>query len=114
MRLRRLLPLALVLVATGCGGGGGETSTSTTTTAAGRRVPVKVYFLRDGKVWPVGRTVTTTNVDGTGAILQLLAGPRPQEKSDLGAATAIPDSVDHATIAITDGVARVKLSGALP
>ena len=115
--LRVGLLLALLLLAAGCGGGseGQSTSTTTTTTtAAGQTEAVKVYFLRDGKVWPVRRTVTATEVVGTGTLAQLLAGPRPREKSDLDATTAIPDSVDHATITITDGVARVKLSGQLP
>jgi Immunoglobulin-like domain of bacterial spore germination/Sporulation and spore germination len=116
--LRVGLLLAMVVLAAGCGGGGGSdtestTTTTTTTTAAGQTEAVKVYFLRDGKVWPVRRTVTATEVVGTGTLAQLLAGPRPRERSDLDATTAIPGSVDHATITITDGVARVKLSGQL-
>jgi germination protein M len=115
--LRVALLLALLLLAAGCGGGGGgggQSTTTTTTTAAGQTEAVKVYFLRDGKVWPVRRTVTATEVVGTGTLAQLLAGPRLREKSDLDATTAIPGSVDHATITITDGVAGVKLSGELP
>ncbi len=71
------------------------------TTRRARRRPttakttsVRVYFLRDGKVWPVAREVETgsepsTRFDDT--LAKLFEGPTADERQKLGAGTAIPD-----------------------
>ena len=59
--MRRLLPILLVaasLLLAGCGGG----SSSETTTTAAETDSVRVYLLRDGKVWPVSREIAKTGV----------------------------------------------------
>ena len=107
---------SIVLLTAGCGGeeAAPETTSETTTTAAGPTTDVRVYWLRAGKVWPVERTVKTTELVATGAVAELLVGPNEQEKADLGARTAIPASVDEAELDIVGGVAKLKLSGELP
>jgi germination protein M len=117
LRAARLALLGTILLtAAGCGGGneGATTTTTTTTTVVGGKTDVRVYWLRDGKVWPVRRTVEATDLVATGAVAELLGGPTQREKRDLKATTAIPGSVDHAEINIKDGAARAKLSGDLP
>jgi hypothetical protein len=107
---------ALVLVAAGCGGGkeAAPATTTTTTTVIGGKTDVKVYWLRDGKVWPVRRSVEATDLVATGAVAELLRGPLEGEKTDLKATTAIPDNVTNAELNIKDGAANATLSGALP
>jgi Immunoglobulin-like domain of bacterial spore germination/Sporulation and spore germination len=103
---------SVLLLAAGCGGE--EATSETTTTVAGPNTDVRVYWLRDGKVWPAERTVETTDLVATGAVAELLVGPSKQEKADLETATAIPGSLDEAQLDIAGGVAKVKLSGGLP
>jgi germination protein M len=110
---RLLVVFGLAVALAGCGGNkAAEPATSTTTTTA-KTTEVRVYWLRDGKVWPVGRDVDTANGLVNGAVAQLLVGPTDQEKSALGAKTAIPGSVTKALIATSAGVATVKVSGEL-
>ena len=105
----------VVLLGSGCGGGKeAAPTTTTTTTVVNGKTDVRVYWLRDGKVWPVRRTVQATDLVATGAVAELLRGPTQREKSDLNATTAIPGSVDNAELNIKDGAARAKLSGDLP
>lgn len=114
-RLRLALLGTIVLAASGCGGGNeAAPTTTTTTTVVGGKTDVRVYWLRDGKVWPVRRTVQATDLVATGAVAELLRGPTQREKADLKATTAIPGSVDNAELNIKDGAARAKLSGDLP
>jgi hypothetical protein len=104
--------LSAVLSAGGCGGGNeAAPTTTTTTTVVGGKTGIRVYWLRDGKVWPVRRTVEATDLVATGAVAELLRGPSQREKFDLEATTAIPSSVDSAELNIKDRAARVKLSG---
>jgi germination protein M len=112
---RLLLLVALVALTAGCGGGKeAAPTTTTTTTVVGGKTDVRVYWLRDGKVWPVRRTVQATDLAATGAVAELLRGPTQREKADLKATTAIPGDVDSAELHIKSGVARVTLSGDLP
>jgi germination protein M len=107
--------LSALLLAGGCGGGNEAAPTTTTTmTTVGGKTDVRVYWLRNGKVWPVRRTVEATDLVATGAVAELLRGPTEREKADLKATTAIPSSVDNAELNIEDGAARAKLSGDLP
>ncbi len=77
--VRGLLTAALALVVIGCGGHDEATT------------PVRVYFLRDGKVWPVAREVDATD-PLNGAFQALSAGPTTAEQRDLGLRTAVPET----------------------
>ncbi len=130
--MRVVLVLALSLLAAGCGGGGGggstttagcgggggggstTTETETETTTVGGKTAVRVFWLRDGKVWPVAREVDATAGVVNGTVAQLLVGPTDKEKARLHATTAIPDDVTRAEIDVNQCVATVKLSGAVP
>jgi len=73
-----------VLVAAACGGGGGTktvtvTQTVTKTVAAPRRVPARIYLVRDGKVAPVARSVT--RLDAQHLTLALEQGPTAAERA---------------------------------
>jgi hypothetical protein len=74
-----LLCGALALLAGGCGGDSGEAATT----------PVKVYFLLDGKVWPVAREVDAGETV-TATTEALLAGPTDEER-DAGFASEATD-----------------------
>lgn len=69
--MKRVLPVlvAFVFVA-GCRGGSTD-----------ERTTVKVYFLRDGKVWPASREVE--HADVATAVDELMAGPTEREQSEL-------------------------------
>jgi germination protein M len=100
-----LVVVALLLV--GCGGNGDSQTTGTETTAP-VATPVKVYWLRDGKVWPALREVEETQAVATAALAELFAGPTEQETADLDFTTAIPASERSAAVerlAIGGGVA---------
>jgi Immunoglobulin-like domain of bacterial spore germination len=73
-----LVTIAVGLLA-GCGGDDQSTSQA------------RVYFLRDGKVWPVLRTVEDEDVT-TALTTALAEGPTDQEKADLSLTTAVPSS----------------------
>ena len=85
-----LLAVAAALLLAGCA----DDSSSETTTTTAKTTSVRVYFLRDGKVWPVAREVETgsepsTRFDDT--LAKLFEGPTADERQKLGAGTAIPD-----------------------
>jgi germination protein M len=93
------------------GSNGSSSSGATTTTSiAGETTTLKVYFLRDEKVGPAGRTVPKSQTPAKVAMEQLLAGPTAQDK---GAKldTAIPPGTTLHSVTITNGVATVDLSG---
>jgi hypothetical protein len=85
--VRRLVPLALLAaVAAGCGGTKTTTVTRTetvtrtvTVTAPAQKADVRVYFLRDGKVAPVGRRLDSTTRDALLAALD--QGPTAEERA---------------------------------
>jgi hypothetical protein len=108
-----LLVFVLLLLLAGCGGGDDEattTDTGTTTTAAAETTQLSVYFLLEGKVWPVLREVEETDAVATAALEELLAGPTDEEEVQFGFATAIPDGVELESVTVGGGVARVELS----
>jgi germination protein M len=76
---RLLLGLLVVALLAGCGGNSADEQTT----------PVKVYFLRDGKVWPVAREVDETGTM-TATNDALLAGPTEEERQ-LGFTSAATD-----------------------
>lgn len=112
-----LLALLLVLLLAGCGGGDEattDTDTTTTTTAPAETTDLGVYFVLDGKVWPVHREVDETDAVATAALEELLAGPTDEEEVQLSFSTAIPDGVELESVSVADGVASVELSDELP
>jgi hypothetical protein len=78
----RALVLVAVLLVAGCGG-----SDDGATSAA------RVYFLRDGKVWPVAREVPTGEAV-TSLVDALREGPTDEE-AGLGFTTAVPAGDDE-------------------
>lgn len=112
--LGALSVLALLAVA-GCGGDNGTTTVTVreTVTETGTSAPSEapssftVYFLRAGKVVPVGRSVVTGPRIGAAAVRELLAGPTSE---DPNVVTAIPAGTELESLAIRGGVASVQLS----
>jgi immunoglobulin-like protein involved in spore germination/sporulation and spore germination protein len=88
-------------------------TTATVTTAGGtttvaplpQQTTVRVYFLRDGKVAPVARSVALPAV-ATAALEQLVAGPTAQEAA-AGYTSAARDTTTSVTI--TNGIATLDL-----
>jgi hypothetical protein len=130
--LRRIgLPAALVAVLAlglaGCGGGGSESTTSATTTTTTTQgtatveegTSTRIYFLRDGKVWPVRRDLRESDTPVADALDELFAGPTPAEHRDLRLETAIPDGTLVSDVTVVAGTAGgpggavVDLSGDL-
>ena len=101
MIVRALLAAALALVVVGCGGNDDATT------------PVRVYFLRDGNVWPVARDVESDRAEAA-SLEALLAGPTKREATELGATTEIAEGAELEDIAINGNTAIVKLSTHLP
>jgi germination protein M len=83
------------LLLAGCAGGEGEVqiSTSAITPATGTTNAVRVYFLRDGKVWPARREVPADAAQANAALDELLAGPTAQEATEFGWSTALPETI---------------------
>jgi immunoglobulin-like protein involved in spore germination/sporulation and spore germination protein len=109
--------VALVLVAlvaglalVGCGDGDDEAVTTDTATTPVESTPLRVYFVRDGQVWPVAREVGDALSDEI-ALDQLLDGPNADE-SEIGLETALPEGLESADVTVEDGVATVELEGA--
>jgi germination protein M len=78
------LALALILgigLVSGCGGNDDE------------RAPVRVYLLRDGKVWPVAREVAETDDLMAAAVDALRVGPTDREAEE-GLVSAVPTAND--------------------
>ena len=112
--------LALGLLAAGCDGGSSSPapppSETGTPTSTGETTPpatssVAVYFLHDGKVSPVRRSIAATPAVARAAMTELLDGPTNEESAN-GLATAIPAGTTLRDISLADGVATVDLSGA--
>src|SRR5439155_2701021 len=79
-RIVRLLPFVLLLVLTACGGTKTVTVTQTVTRTVTPELitaPVRIYFVRDGKVAPVSRTLPISRESLLGA---LDAGPSEAER----------------------------------
>ena len=105
---RALFLLAFCLLLAGCGDDDSSEATSTDTVTLPASSAGRVYWLRDGKVWPVARELPATDTEAE-ALAALVAGPTDQESSDLEATTAITGG--DPTVTIDGGVARVELPG---
>ena len=110
-----LILAAAALLAAGCGGDEESTPTDTdTTTVPAETTELRVYWLRDGKVWPARREVDQTRAIAQTALDELLAGPTAQEGTELELTTAIPEDTEGVVASVEDGVATVELSTDLP
>jgi hypothetical protein len=97
--------VCLALLAAGCDGSESETSPETRAVA--------VYFLRDGKLSPVRRTVEQSPAVARTALTSLLAGPTADERA-AGLTTAIPQGTTVENLELTGGVATVDLGDDAP
>jgi germination protein M len=108
--VRRAFVLAfLVLALVGCDGGGGTTTTETTPPPPTTN-DIRIYFLREGKVWPALREVSADVAQANAALDELLAGPTAQETGDLGFSTAIPAGIESYTLLGVPGGQRGAVS----
>ncbi len=99
---RALLAVAIIAIAAGCSRENDET------TSLLEPVNVKVYLLRDEKVWPVNREVVEETGGAGGALDQIADGPTDREAAELGLTTALPETASY-SMSLEDGVARVEL-----
>ncbi len=123
--MRWIFPIAFAaLVAAGCSSTSDSGSTSsavstastetavTATTSTGtpvRRTSLRVYFLRDGVVAPVGREVPETQAVARAAVAQLIAGPTVEERA-MGLRSDVPHDTELRGLTIAGGQATVDLS----
>ena len=94
---RLLLGLLVVALLAGCGGSEDEATAQ-----------AHVYFLRDGKVWPVAREVDAASSESA-ALAALFEGPTAEEKDRLAATTAIPGG--GPSLSVQGGVAHIQPAG---
>ncbi|HSI98180.1 MAG TPA: Gmad2 immunoglobulin-like domain-containing protein [Gaiellaceae bacterium] len=107
---RLVLALAVAALLAGCGGGEGTDTTDTviTTPPPLGTTKVSVYWLLEGKVWPVSREVDETQAVARAALGELFRGPTEQEEAELGLSNAILFSDDSAQVerlTVSGGVA---------
>jgi germination protein M len=108
VRLGALVAIALLLLA-GCGGGD-ESGTPTETTPD--TTELRVYFLLNGKVWPVRRVVGYTELPERAALEELLEGPTDREREDFSFSNDPFEStlsVDFQGLVIEGAVASVEV-----
>jgi hypothetical protein len=121
--MRRLAPvLLLAILAAGCGGSSHKAAPTTTavtvtiapppttTAAPKRKVALRVYLLREGKVAPVARTVPATAAVGAAALTELAKGPAVGETLT----TAIPAGAAFRSLIVGGGLADVRFTKPLP
>jgi germination protein M len=118
--MRRVVVLVLLAaLAAGCGKSSSQkasppsTTASTATTTTETTPPVattlvRVYFLRDGKVAPVGREVPETRAVAFASLEELFAGPSGTDRAD-GLTTALPANASPGAITLVGHVAVVDL-----
>ena len=111
MKRALLLALAALLLA-GCAGDD-STADETSTVTLPAFSNARVYWLLDGKVWPVVREVQASDDATTAVMDELVAGPSPQEQEELELTTAIPAQATP-EVSVENGVATVELDEELP
>ncbi len=85
-----------------------ERTPTPTPSPPGERL-VTVYLVREGRLAPVTRLVSSELPGVEAAMRALLVGPSPAERS-AGIGTAIPPATQLIGVEVDDGVARVDLS----
>jgi Immunoglobulin-like domain of bacterial spore germination len=85
-----LLAVAAALFLAGCG----DDSSGETTTTAADTTSARVYFLRDGKVWPVSREIDAAQDRTTALAAELAKGPTEQEKQAMSLTSEFPSAPD--------------------
>jgi hypothetical protein len=105
-----LLAVAATLLLSGCAGDdeAAEQTTETGVVTLPAFSNGRVYWLRDGKVWPAARELQASGDATTEVMSELLAGPSPQEQEELDSTTAVPAGVTP-EVTVEDGVAAVEL-----
>jgi Immunoglobulin-like domain of bacterial spore germination/Sporulation and spore germination len=105
VRLGALAAVAVVLVLlAGCGGGSASPSETTSET-----IELKVYGIKNGRLWPVRRVVPFTESVERTALDELLAAPTDQEFEELSLRNyAVPSDGDLQGLEIEDALARVE------
>jgi germination protein M len=103
--------LALLAVAVVLTSGCGENGATLESQGPVEPAEASVYFLRDGKVWPVSRQIPALDAADlpTAALTELFAGPTEQEGSELQLTTGIPEADEEPDVSVDDGVAAVRL-----
>jgi germination protein M len=103
-----VLLVAASFVVAGCGGDDSTDTSATDTVTLPASSAGKVYWLRDGKVWPVARELPATDT-ASASLDELLNGPSSDEEGELEATSAIPSDAEL-EVEITDGIATVTAS----
>jgi hypothetical protein len=85
--------LFLLPLVGGCGGDEDAVVTELQPLPASKTNNVRVYFLRDGKVWPALREVPKELAQANEALDELFRGPTEQEAAELRLTTALPDDL---------------------
>lgn len=111
--MRALFLVVLALVLAGCADNDSveETTNSVTVTLPATSTG-RVYWLRDGKVWPAARNVDASDDPAEALLDELLAGPADNDES-WGAETAVPDGTELTDPVVDDGVAHLNSSSKL-
>lgn len=103
-----VVTILCVAVAAGCESD--EATSPETSPPPAETTSAAVYFLRDGKIAPVRRTILETPHPELAAVSALLEGPTDDEAAE-GLVTAIPETTEVRGVSVKDGVATVDLSG---
>ena len=99
---RALLLVCAAALLVGCRGD----DESSTGNDADTPTAISVYFLLDGKVWPVRRDVTRQNSETATALSALAAGPTEDEIEALGLSSEVPEELEEATILLRSDAPR--------
>lgn len=91
VRIAVATTLLLLPLLGGCGGDDEATTTEVQPPAASTTNKVRVYFLRDGQVWPALREVPKERAQANEALAELILGPTAQEAAELELTTGLPD-----------------------
>jgi germination protein M len=115
MRWFLAVPMLAVLV-TGCGGKEESATDTDTATASGNAMDVRVYLLRDGKLWPAPREISAAGDRLSEVVGLLVFGPSKREDVDLEFSSAIPSEVaeGQTDISEVEGGVRIEFPVRLP